>query len=111
MTSVMLLMLVFLIISLSSIPLPASLALIYLLGKLTASNVALLPAMQGEVEFISPTRYKTAQGVHHIRTVNYVAMAFGLLITRSDNKREFLWRDSLSEASYRHIVVMLKREH
>ncbi|WP_235431342.1 MULTISPECIES: hypothetical protein [Vibrio] len=107
----MLLMLVFLIITLSSIPLPASLMLIYLLGKLAATKVDLLPTMQGEVEFISPTRYKTAQGVNHIRTVNYVAMAFGLLITRSDNKREILWRDSLPEASYRHIVVMLKREH
>ncbi|WCP66666.1 protein YgfX [Vibrio tubiashii] len=104
-------MLVFLIVVLSSIPLVASLVLIVVLIKSALTNDILLPSMQGEVEFTSPTTYKTAQGTERIRSVNFIGVAFGLLITRQDKKRFILWRDSMPEEDYRHLVVILKREH
>ncbi|MDC5807757.1 hypothetical protein OPW36_06890 [Vibrio europaeus] len=111
MTSILVMMLVFLIVVLSSIPLVASLALIAMLVKSALVGDVLLPSMQGEVEFTSSSTYKTAQGNERIRSVNFIGMALGLLITRQDKTRFILWRDSMPEEDYRHLVVILKREH
>ncbi|QPG36028.1 hypothetical protein IXK98_21605 [Vibrio europaeus] len=111
MTSILVMMLVFLIVALSSIPLVASLALIAMLVKSALVGDVLLPSMQGEVEFTSSSTYKTAQGNERIRSVNFIGMALGLLITRQDKTRFILWRDSMPEEDYRHLVVILKREH
>ncbi|KJY85456.1 hypothetical protein TW81_00270 [Vibrio galatheae] len=99
------------IITLSSIPLPASCYLFYLLAKRIAANDILLPSLQGEVEFSGAAECKTALGAFKISKVNFVVMAFGLLITKADKTRVILWRDSLAEANYRHLLVVLKREH
>lgn len=103
--------LAFSFIALSELPLTVSVVLLSLLGNLVRERDVLLPAMQGEVEFSSAREFKTPQGRVEVRSVNFVLMALGLVITRSDNQREILWRDSVDEASYRQLVVMLKREH
>lgn len=108
--SVMLLMLVILIITLSDTPIAPSLILLFIAGKLAIGKGLFFPSLKGEAEFTSSS-YTVADKVHPIRSVNYLVMAFVLLIEREDRKRVLVWRDSVSEASYRHLVVMLKREY
>lgn len=111
MASVMLLMLVIFIIVLSDIPLAPSIILLSILSKLAIDKEILPAPLRGDVEFTACS-YKFANGAEHrIETVNFLGMAFVLLIQREGGQRTLIWRDSLSEASYRHLVVMLKGEH
>ena len=107
----MLLVLAFSIAILSSLPLVATVYLVYLLFKQDRCEPLLLESLQGEVNFVSATQYQLADGLHNIRKVVFTLLPVGLLILHKDNHRVMLWRDSLPEAKYRELVVMLKREH
>ncbi|KGY13793.1 hypothetical protein NM22_04065 [Vibrio tubiashii] len=104
-------MLVIFIIVLSEIPLAPSVILLTIMAKLAKDKAILPPALQGDVEFTA-LNYKDSHGAaHRIHNVNYLGMAIVLLIQREDGRRILVWRDSLPDANYRHLVVMLKREH
>jgi hypothetical protein len=107
----LLLVLAFSIAILSSLPLVATVYLVYLLFKQDRCEPLLLESLQGEVNFVSATQYQLADGLHNIRKVVFTLLPVGLLILHKDSHRVMLWRDSLPEAKYRELVVMLKREH
>ncbi|WP_367613487.1 hypothetical protein [Vibrio sp. RE86] len=95
----------------SSLPLTAVFPALLIVARVTLKDGLFIEPMRGDVTFISPTHYQVDGVTIEIKKVVFIAMSFGLIIFGQDNRRTILWRDSLSERSYRHLVVMLKKEH
>jgi len=96
---------------LSDLPLPALFPVIYLLVKLTQTEGFLIPPLLGDVTFRSAKEYQLNGSTIAIKQVVFAILPVGLLIIHEDNRRVFLWRDSVNDKQYRDLVVMLKREY
>ncbi|WP_176288656.1 protein YgfX [Vibrio sp. JPW-9-11-11] len=95
----------------SPLPIIAYTVLLPLIVKLHQHQIWLAPALQGEVTFVSPRQIETLHGTYQIKAVLFPLMSWAIVLILHNNQRILLWRDSLSDASYRQIVVLLKREH
>jgi hypothetical protein len=105
------LVLAFLVITFSTLPLAASFYLLLLLYKQARSAPVLIESLQDNVSFASATQYESDSGRYRVDKVLFTLLPIGLVIIHQDKQKVMLWRDSVSEEKYRELVVMLKREH
>lgn len=106
----MLLVLAFSIITLSTLPLAPTFLLLFVLFKHVNAEPLLIKSLRDEVSFVSATQYQSTRGRHKIKKVMFTLLPIGLVIIHRNEERVMLWRDSVTEAKYRELVVMLKRE-
>ncbi|MGD8115881.1 hypothetical protein [Vibrio sp. TRT 29B02] len=100
----------FSIITLSTLPLAPSFLLLFVLFKHAKAEPLLIKSLRDEVSFFSATQYQSTRGRHKIKKVMFTFLPIGLVIIHRNEERVMLWRDSVTEAKYRELVVMLKRE-
>ncbi|EGA71906.1 hypothetical protein VISI1226_03109 [Vibrio sinaloensis DSM 21326] len=98
------------IIILSTIPLTPSALLLAFVVNLFFRHGFLVEAMNGEIVLKSSQTLEYNQSVCKLRKVIFSVDSVALLLIVGNGQRLVLWRDSLDEASYRHLLVQLKKE-
>lgn len=99
------------VIILSDLPLLASALVIYLLIRYVGRGSLLVPAMRGELILASDGSLTFCQERLAVRKIVFTLDELCLLLLLKDGRRFLLWRDSMSDSQYRHIVATLKKEH
>ncbi|WP_277422218.1 protein YgfX [Vibrio sinaloensis] len=108
--NILILVLACLIIILSTIPLTPSALLLAFVVNLFFRHGFLVEAMNGEIVLKSSQTLEYNQSVCKLRKVIFSVDSVALLLIVGNGQRLVLWRDSLDEASYRHLLVQLKKE-
>lgn len=95
----------------SDIPLAPSFLLLHLGYRQFLEHGFLVTPLTGAVDFHHSGYHEYKQNPFPVNKVIFLIDKLGLLFVLSDGRRFMLWRDSIDEAEYRHLIVWLKREH
>ncbi|WP_419831543.1 protein YgfX [Vibrio sinaloensis] len=100
-----------LIVIFSEIPLFIAVIFIVLLISICRKHTLLIPPMKGEL-YVDSSGHIQYQGESvTIRKVIFTLDEWCVWFWFQDGRRVLLWRDSLDEGAYRHLLVVLKKEH
>jgi len=95
----------------SDFPLAPSVWLIYLVIDTFLKHGLWVAPLVGELELSQVGQSRCNDDEFSVRRTILLLDKVGILFVLKDGRRRMLWRDSLKEADYRHLLVWLKREH
>ncbi|WP_425425087.1 protein YgfX [Vibrio hepatarius] len=95
----------------SDFPLAPSIWLIYLVIDTFVKLGLWVVPLVGELELSQAGQSRCNDDEFSVRRTILLLDKVGILFVLKDGRRRMLWRDSLKEADYRHLLVWLKREH
>ncbi|WP_366664708.1 protein YgfX [Vibrio hepatarius] len=95
----------------SDFPLAPSIWLIYLVIDTFVKHGLWVVPFVGELELSQAGQSRCNDDEFSVRRTILLLDKVGILFVLKDGRRRMLWRDSLKEADYRHLLVWLKREH
>lgn len=98
------------VIILSNFPLAPSFVFISFCYQIFHERGFWVPDLAGEAAFYRSGQHEYLQQPFLLKKVVFLIDKVGLLFILKDGRRFMLWRDSVDEAMYRHLIVWLKRE-
>lgn len=99
-----------LMVTFSDIPLVVSLLLITLIVNQFLDHGFMVKTMRGAITIKSSQMLEHKRVAFRLRKVIFSLDRVALLLFVDQNQRFILWRDSFDEASYRRLILLLKKE-
>jgi hypothetical protein len=95
----------------SDLPLVPSLFFLSILFQYSRRHSLIVPALYGRACFRPDGQLEIQNACVVVRRAILILDRFAILLIFQDGTRRLLWRDSINEACYRHLLVVLKKEH
>lgn len=93
----------------SALPLVVTPIVLLSLFRWANAGGMLQESLKGAITFDADFCYHYQGRQFGIKAVSTALSAWALCLTRSDGKRVLLWRDSLPDEHYRHLLVALRQ--